>query len=440
MAKKLTSYISDFGSALKLSRDWRFQDKNVTLGKTTMQKQKALNIITNLTQVSKQLTQKDIAKWRLANQIAINIENPKRVELYRIYDDAMHDLHLKGAVRNRKLKVLGKPFIITNHEGKKDQNLTLLLRKRWMKEFLSMALDSKFWGHSLIQFGDIVREPELRFTHVELVPREHVCPEFHVLLKEISDDPKNGIDYLQEPYNAWSIPVGKPKDLGELNSPAKETISKKYVLAFWDQFAEIFGMPIRTATTSSRDPKDHVKIESMLEDMGAAAWGLFPEGTSIELIASKQGDSYNVYDKRIIRANSEMSKGILGQTMTMDDGSSKSQAEVHAEVAEDIMDDDRDFLADTVNDDLIPFLIKHGWPLKGFEFRWDDTYNYTPKEMKEIEEMLLSNFDVDPKYFIDKYSVPILGAKQQTEEEPGTEKKKLTLTDLPDWLIDMQEE
>ena len=70
------------------------------------------------------------------------------------------------------------------------------------------------------------------------------------------------------------------------------------------------------------------KVEKMLADMGAAAWGLFPEGTEIDIKESSRGDAFNVYDRRIERANREMSKGILNQTMTIDDGGSL-QSQVH---------------------------------------------------------------------------------------------------------------
>ena len=62
------------------------------------------------------------------------------------------------------------------------------------------------------------------------------------------------------------------------------------------------------------------------------SWGLFPEGTEIEIKETTRGDAFNVYDKRIDRANSEISKGVLNQTMTIDSGSSLSQSEVHLEV------------------------------------------------------------------------------------------------------------
>lgn len=189
------------------------------------------------------------------------------------------------------------------------------------------------------------------------------------------------------------------------------------MLAFWDQFGEIFGMPIRIAKSTARDPKDRSRIENMLASMGAAAWGLFPEGTEIDIKETTRGDAFNVYDKRVDRANSEISKGLLNQTMTIDNGSSLSQSEVHLEVFENVIESDADLVKDIVNDQLIPRMIKHGFPLKGLRFVYDESIDYTPEQQVAFETMIVDRYEVDPKYFIDKYNIPIIGEKKvQTQQ------------------------
>ena len=65
-----------------------------------------------------------------------------------------------------------------------------------------------------------------------------------------------------------------------------------------------------------------------------------------------------------------------------------------------------------INDDLIPKMVRLGFPLAGCSFSWDDAATYSPAEQRELERMLLQYFDIDPEYFTDKYKIPILGAKQ----------------------------
>lgn len=365
-----------------------------------------------LMQQTDSLTKKDIATWRQAWQMAIGIDNPKRGVLYDIYTDCLVDLHLSGCIGQRKGKTLQKDFLIVGHDGKKNEQATAIFRKEWFLDFIDIALDSRFWGHSLIQLGDIVRDDDgLRFNGVELVPRKHVCPEFGVILREASDDPKDGISYKEGDFANWCIEVGKPRDLGLLLKCAPACISKKNMLAFWDMFGEIFGAPMRVARTNTQDAAERSRIEKSLDNMGAAFWALFPEGTDIEIKESSRGDAYNVYDKRVDRCNSELSKGTLMQTMTIDSGSSLSQSETHLEIFEDVIAADARFIAYVVNDKLIPLMIKHGFPLKGLSFEWDNTATFIPAEQREMERMLLQYYDIDPQYFIDKYNIQITGVR-----------------------------
>lgn len=386
--------------------------------------EKNKNLILELKQLTQQLVQREIKSWRTANQVALNFENPNRYQLYNLYYDAMLDLHLLGSIRNRKLKTMRRTFKVVDFKGNTNHDLTELLQMKWFKLFMSFSLDSIFYGYSLIQFGEIDRTEKPKFTSIKVVPRAHVVPEFAVVKREVSDEPKSGIDYCKPPYSLWCIGVGQTDDLGLLLPTSKDAISKKYALQFWDQFAEIFGMPIRIAKSSSRNKKDTDKIEQMLDGMGVASWGLFPEGTEIEIKETTRGDAFNVYDKRIDRANTEMSKAILGQTMTMDDGSSKSQATVHETVSDEIGEADSDMIKDVVNDDLWPFLLQHGWPIHNHRFEWDDTHEYTATEMKEIEAMLLQYYDIEPEYFTERYDIPILGVRQQNFGNIELVKKK----------------
>ena len=372
-----------------------------------------IKLTAQLMQQTDSLTKKDIETWRQAWQMAIAIDNPKRGVLYDIYTDCLVDLHLSGCVGQRKGKTLQKDFLLVGTDGKKNEHITNLFKKEWFLDFIDLALDSRFWGHSLIQLGDIVKdEYGLRFNGVELVPRKHVCPEYGVVLREPSDDPKNGISYREGDFANWCIEVGKPRDLGLLLKCAPACISKKNMLAFWDMFGEIFGAPMRVARTNTQDAKERSRIEQSLDKMGAAFWALFPEGTDIEIKESSRGDAYNVYDKRVDRCNSELSKGVLMQTMTIDSGASLSQSETHLEIFEDVIAADARFISDVVNDKLLPLMIKHGFPVNGLSFEWDNTATFIPAEQREMERMLLQYYDIDPQYFIDKYNVQITGVRK----------------------------
>lgn len=388
------------------------RENNASKGGGSMRKRKSLVMMLN--QQTQSLTKQDVARWRRAWAIALNIDNPKRGALYSIYTDTLVDLHLTGCFIQRYHKTLLKAFVIVDKNGKENNEALKIFKGKWFHHFLLRALESIGWGHSLIQLGDVFTDANgvMKFSDVELVPREHVCPEYGVLLRDRSDSPDQGISYREGAVSDWCVEVGDSHDLGLLLKCAPQAIAKKNMTTYWDVFGEIFGMPMRVGTTTSQNPADRKQIEVMLEEMGAAGWALFPEGTTIEIKESSRGDAYNVYDRRIDRANSEMSKGVLGQTMTIDNGASHSQSETHLEVFENICAADARLIEYVVNDDLIPKMIRLGFPLAGLTFRWDDAASYSPAEQRELERVMLQYFDIEPQYFINKYKIPITGVKQ----------------------------
>lgn len=392
--------------------------QNMRVGKIDLarpaERKRVTRIAVNLQLQTEALTKKDLRTWRNAWQYAINTDYPNRVPLYDVYGDVEVDMHLTGCVGQRKGYVLNKSFRIVDKAGIENPDLTAVFESPWFKTFMELALESIFWGHSLIQLGDIIEvEGVPAFKEVLLVPRRHVIPEYGVIVTRQQETWQNGYDYRNSDMADWIVEVGGTHDLGLYLKCAQHTIPKKNVFSFWDMFSEIFGIPFRVGKTTSRDPKEQGRIEKMLGSMGAAGWALFPEGTEIEIKESTRGDAYNVFDRRVERANSELSKGTLTQTMTTDNGSSLSQSEVHKEMLMNLIQKDADLLRDIINFQLIPKMIKHGFPLKGFRFDWYEGIDFTPEQQIAYERMLLENYEVDANYFIDKYNVPILKPRQK---------------------------
>lgn len=368
-----------------------------------------IKLTAQLLQQSDTLTKKDIADWRAAHQMALDILSPNRARLYDIYADCELDAHLSGCIGQRVGKVLQKDFRLVGADGKENTEATAILQQQWFTDFMTLALSSRFWGHALIQLGDVVSGEDgvMRFDGVELVPRKHVIPEYGVLVRNAGEDWRTGWSYREGDIANWCVEVGAPRDLGLLLKCAPSCISKKNMLAFWDMFGEIFGQPMRIAKTNSPDAEERARIESALQNMGAAFWSLFPEGTDIEIKESSRGDAYNVYDKRVDRCNSELSKAILMQTMTIDSGSSLSQSEVHLEIFERVTESDAAMIANVVNGRLLPLMLLHGFPVKGLRFQWNNAASYTPAEQREIERLLLEYYNIPAEYFTDKYGVAI---------------------------------
>ena len=390
----------------------KFQDIEL-VGKNN--RRQVESILAKLQRTTEALTKGDIQKWRRAWQLAISIESPNRQALYDIYRDTEIDAHLSGCIDQRRGFVMARSFKIEDKNGTPNSSLKHILQQEWFDEFCRLVLTTPYWGHSLIELGDLGTDGDgcLSYNGVQLIDRKYVIPEHHRVITDLGQDWTTGIDYHEPQWQGNLIEVGRPDDLGLFLKASLHCIPKKNVLAAWDVFSEIFGMPLRTATTSSRDQKEIDRISDMMERMGMAGYAVLPTGTDLQIVESAKSDAYNVYDKRVDRANSEISKLIIGQTMTIEDGSSLSQSQTHLKVFENLVESDAKLLANTVNNQLFPRMIQHGFPLQGYHFAWDESVNYTPEQQMEYEKMISDRYEVDGKYFADKYNIPVGNRIQQ---------------------------
>lgn len=390
------------------------------------------SVLTRIIEQSNYRVRRDVSDWRKALVMAESKEQPRRWLLYNLYEDLVLDAHLSSQIQTRKLKILGLDFKIADLKSKKKlDDKTELLERQWFYSFIDLALDSLFFGHSLIQFSEF-KENEV--SSIELVPRRHVRPEYGDFLIQQTDS--TGIPYRNTPLMDWLIEIGDHTDLGLLCKAAPNVLWKKNALMCWSEYTEIFGMPLRVGKTNTRSNDDLDRIEAQLQQMGSAAYAVLQTGETVEFIESTKGDAYNVYDKLADRCNSELSKLILGQTLTADVGKTgtRAQGEVHERIADVIHKADILMVELIVNDKLIPLLVKHGYPLQNTFFEFVIKQEITQLDWT-IDSGLLEKFEIEPQYFIDKYSVPIIGKRavpqflpknneeeEQEEEEPNTKK------------------
>ncbi len=346
---------------------------------------------------------KDIQQWRSALQQAEGVENPKRTLLYRLYQELVLDAHLSAEMQKRTLAVTGSAFsIYLQKDGTAATEKTELLHRPWFFDFLTLAMESVFWGHSLVQIGD-VKEGEI--TEVTLIDRKHVIPEKGLFIAQESDE--NGIAYREDrKYSPWLFEIGSDRgNLGLLNKTAPHVLFKRFAQSAWSEFCEIFGMPIRVAKTNTKDQDSLDRMENMMVNTGAAKFAIIDEAEKLEFIEIAKSNG-EVYDALINRSNSELSKLINGAVMGEDSkNGSRSKEEVSERTADGITRSDKLAIAGYINYTMIPKLIEHGYPLQGVGFRFEK--NKDIQGLWEITKGLLEHKDVANDFITNTFGIPV---------------------------------
>ena len=129
---------------------------------------------------------------------------------------------------------------------------------------------------------------------------------------------------------------------GLLRPLAALWVGQIYGYEWFMRYSQIFGLPIRWAnydSNAANAAEIRRNVGDMLANLGAAGWGAFPTGTSLNL--HEAGASGNNLPQKALMdvADTACQLLILGQTLTSDAGDRGTQAlgTVHASIREDRM-------------------------------------------------------------------------------------------------------
>ncbi len=124
------------------------------------------------------------------------------------------------------------------------------------------------------------------------------------------------------------------------------------------QFCEIFGISLRLGKyDSSASEEDKRRLLRAVLSIAGDAAAIIPKGMEIEFINATSGRGEAVFGKLADYLDKQVSKAVLGQTMTTDDGSSQAQAKVHDDVRDDIRDADKRRAEATMQRDVVNQVI-----------------------------------------------------------------------------------
>ncbi len=367
--------------------------------------------------------------FRQSVESARSIDNPNRIDLYRIYGQISKDSHLASQVRTAIQSCLQSGFFLSKTDTP-DKNATMLLQTSWFDAFVEHCLQAEFWGHSLIEFS--LQNEEGMFTDASLIPRENVRPEFGLFVVDPADT--KGVDYRTAATKLALIEIGNKYDLGIYELAAIEVITKNYARSDWSQASEKFGMPLLKILTSTQDPDELDRMETMAANFGSNAYVILNKDDDAEIVVPNYaGMMHKVYKDSIDLCDQNISKLINGQTGTSDEKAFVGSAQVHERILNDYTRARLRTIKHIADNQLIPFLVEWGYPLDGFKLFYTDLLEKAEEDPNEQNPN-----EQNPNSKKDGSSVPPIGGNEGGKND-SSQKKKLTLN-FPDWVLNMPEE
>lgn len=125
------------------------------------------------------------------------------------------------------------------------------------------------------------------------------------------------------------------------------TLFKRNGIRFWNIFLDKYGTPTAKGTYPRGASKDEqAKLLSALQAIATDSGFIVPEGVAVELLGAVRSGTAD-FEALCRYMDAAIAKIVLSQTMTTDNGSSRSQGEVHADVRDDVVKTDADDLTDS---------------------------------------------------------------------------------------------
>ena len=290
------------------------------------------------------------------------------------------------------------------------------------------AVSEIMWGYD--EGHVVVRE--IKSRHQKRFFWDSLDDSFKVRTKDAPEGillPAN--KFIVHRYKARS---GHTSRAGILRVVAWMYLFKNYDLKDWVSFAEVYGLPLRLGKYApGASEADKVALMQALIQIGADAAGIIPDGTSIDFITTEKTSSSDLYERLARYCDEQISKAILGQTLTSDSGGgSYAQSKTHNDVRHDLTVADCKSLASTLRRDLIR-------PLCIFNFGEDKRVPHIRFDCEESEDLTQTatiigtlvnevGLRVPTSFIYKKFSIP---EPEADEEVAAPRSTSAGLTGLP---------
>ncbi|CAB4152613.1 COG4383 Mu-like prophage protein gp29 [uncultured Caudovirales phage] len=158
----------------------------------------------------------------------------------------------------------------------------------------------------------------------------------------------------------WSQGGSHPIYGANLRALTKYWLASIYGLGWLMQFAQLFGIPMRTAKTDGSEEALN-KAEDMLESIGSSGWAATGPGVDFEIHSAISGSGDSLPQSHLMDvADRACDILMLGQTLTTDNTGTGSRAlgDVHAGIRSEVLQSVSSWVASIVTSQLIPAIVR----------------------------------------------------------------------------------
>lgn len=288
-----------------------------------------------------------------------------------IYEEVLRDPQVFSTFQQRRLAVVSKEWDVeAGAEDKQSKMAADFLKEQLagvgFDRATSMMLHGLFYGYSA---AECMYAPDGRYWALDKIKVKKA--------RRFAFDNDGRLRLLTQansyegelvpPRKFWTFTAGadnddEPYGLGLGHYCYWPVWFKKNGIRFWAMFLDKFGAPTAVGKfPPGTSEEDQRKLLSAVAAIRRDSGVIIPEGLLIELLEAKRSGTSDNKDFHETM-DAAIAKVILSQTMTTDNGSSKSQGEVHEDVKEEVVKADADLICASFNDGPARWLTEWNFP------------------------------------------------------------------------------
>jgi hypothetical protein len=290
---------------------------------------------------------------------------------YEVYEDLLRDDQVKATFQQRRSAVISREWEVkAGGEKKLDKDAADFIRKtleeiRW-DNIADKMLFGVYYGYGIGECIWVVRDNQIHLDTIKVRKQRRFKFDWEMKPRLLTWQAYTDGEALPD-RKFWHYSTGadnddEPYGLGLAHWLYWPVYFKKNGIKSWLKFLERFAQPtVKGAYGPEAGDKERQALKSALQAFGEDAAVMVPEGVEIDLIEAARSGQAD-YGGLCDRMDAAIAKIVLSQTMTTDNGSSRSQAEVHSGVKLEVIKSDADLIDASANATWVKWLVDWNFP------------------------------------------------------------------------------
>ena len=288
----------------------------------------------------------------------------KNNETLETYKNFLYDAHVSSCVQSRKAGVLSLNWEINRGGTKNTESKFIeeIFNRLNIRQIISEMLDAPLFGFKPIEIywgmldGKIVPKELKGKPSWWFFFDSNNMLRFKDTNKPLGTLIPNKKFFIIQHNATYDNPYGEAI-LAKCYYPV---IFKKGGMKLWSIFTQKYGMPFLHGKIGlGKGQEEALELFNVLEKLQQDGIAVTEEEVNIEILESAKTSSADIYKSLLHFCNAEISKAILSQTLTTEQGDTGSYAmsQTHLQVRKDVVDSDKQLVEYWLNK-LIEWIIE----------------------------------------------------------------------------------